>query len=529
MSLQRSARDPRLSLDERLKILYPMVNEEETPLPRCWSVKDKFNYIGLSQNYLRVIYKGYGKTPKDASSVRATHPIPASCGMYYYEVKIVSKGRDGYMGIGLSSQHVSTNRLPGWDKMSYGYHGDDGNAFCGSGTGQVYGPTFTTGDVIGCGLNLIEGSCFYTKNGHHLGTAFTDMPSQLFPTVGLQTPGEIIDANFGQEPFMFDIEGEMQEIRSRIHRTIETFPYTGKHGEWQLLLNKMVCGYLVHHGYVGAAEAFAKSTGQNIEEDWTKIRNRQAIQKLVLEGKMGAAINLTDQLYPGFLQKHSALHFMLKVRQFIEMVGGHDEAILDDHVAADNHATEDNNDHDQDMANFNKDDDVVMNGKETNGNVTSTSSEIAESSTAEEDGAANEDDDPQDLMEVDDHQQPNVTANPDKFQQLIIFGQKVKAMLVDLEQVSGIKNDTNNKMLEDAFALLAYPNPWESPVGWQLAASEREHVSAALNSTLLEDSGYPAKPPLEVGLTHAKQLVKLMANHDLGACAFANLEDLIKG
>ena len=66
------------------------------------------------------------------------------------------------------------------------------------------------------------------------------MPSQLFPTVGLQTPGEIIDANFGQEPFMFDIEGEMQEIRSRIHRTIETFPYTGKHGEWQLLLNKYV-------------------------------------------------------------------------------------------------------------------------------------------------------------------------------------------------------------------------------------------------------------------------------------------------
>ena len=54
-----------------------------------------------------------------------------------------------------------------------GYHGDDGNAFCGSGQGQIYGPTFTTGDVIGCGLNLIEGSCFYTKNGHNLGTAFT--------------------------------------------------------------------------------------------------------------------------------------------------------------------------------------------------------------------------------------------------------------------------------------------------------------------------------------------------------------------
>ena len=49
MSGLRSARDPNLTLDERLKILYPMVNEDETPLPKCWSFKDKFNYIGLSQ------------------------------------------------------------------------------------------------------------------------------------------------------------------------------------------------------------------------------------------------------------------------------------------------------------------------------------------------------------------------------------------------------------------------------------------------------------------------------------------------
>lgn len=56
---------------------------------------------------------GHGKTHKDAASVRATHPIPAACGLYYFEVKIVSKGRDGYMGIGLSAQGVNMNRLPG--------------------------------------------------------------------------------------------------------------------------------------------------------------------------------------------------------------------------------------------------------------------------------------------------------------------------------------------------------------------------------------------------------------------------------
>ena len=79
------------------------------------------NLIFFLQNFLRVSYKGPGKNNhKDASSVRATHCIPASCGLYYYEVKIVSKGRDGYMGIGLSHVTWGINRLPGWDKGSYG-------------------------------------------------------------------------------------------------------------------------------------------------------------------------------------------------------------------------------------------------------------------------------------------------------------------------------------------------------------------------------------------------------------------------
>ncbi|KPI94510.1 Ran-binding protein 10 [Papilio xuthus] len=43
--------------EDRLKLLYPNVNEDETPLPRSWSTKDKFSYIGLSQNNLRVHYK----------------------------------------------------------------------------------------------------------------------------------------------------------------------------------------------------------------------------------------------------------------------------------------------------------------------------------------------------------------------------------------------------------------------------------------------------------------------------------------
>lgn len=42
----------------RIKSLYPNVNETETPLPRSWSSKDKCTSIGLTQNNLRVHYKG---------------------------------------------------------------------------------------------------------------------------------------------------------------------------------------------------------------------------------------------------------------------------------------------------------------------------------------------------------------------------------------------------------------------------------------------------------------------------------------
>ena len=35
----------------------------------------------------------------------------------------------------------------------------------------------------------------------------------LYPTVGLQTPGEIVDANFGQQPFIYDIE-EVMKVRN---------------------------------------------------------------------------------------------------------------------------------------------------------------------------------------------------------------------------------------------------------------------------------------------------------------------------
>lgn len=56
--------------------------------------------------------------------------------------------------------------------------------------------------------------------------------------MGLQTPGEIVDANFGQQPFVFDIEDYMSEWRAKIHGMIARFPIGERLGEWQTVLQK---------------------------------------------------------------------------------------------------------------------------------------------------------------------------------------------------------------------------------------------------------------------------------------------------
>ncbi|XP_044862507.1 ran-binding protein 9 isoform X4 [Mauremys mutica] len=565
-------------LKRRLKRLYPAVDEQETPLPRSWSPKDKFSYIGLSQNNLRVHYKGHGKTPKDAASVRATHPIPAACGIYYFEVKIVSKGRDGYMGIGLSAQGVNMNRLPGWDKHSYGYHGDDGHSFCSSGTGQPYGPTFTTGDVIGCCVNLINNTCFYTKNGHSLGIAFTDLPPNLYPTVGLQTPGEVVDANFGQHPFVFDIEDYMREWRTKIQAQIDRFPIGDREGEWQTMIQKMVSSYLVHHGYCATAEAFARSTDQTVLEELASIKNRQRIQKLVLAGRMGEAIETTQQLYPSLLERNPNLLFALKVRQFIEMVNGTDSEVrcLGGHSpkSQDSYPVSPRSFSSPSMSpshgmnihslavskgsstHFSGFESSCSNGVISNkahqsychikhqstslnvpelNNINVSRSQQVNSYTSDVDmetdhysnGVA-ETSSNGFLNEVDSSQLRRQLCGGSQaaIERMIHFGRELQAMSEQLRRECG-KNTTNKKMLKDAFSLLAYSDPWSSPVGNQLDPIQREPVCSVLNSAILETHNLPKQPPLALAMGQASQCLGLMARSGIGSCAFATVEDYL--
>ena len=148
----------------------PPAEEDKThPLPSKFNEHDRMSGLEILVDGSEVRFSGVTKTQDEAASVRANHPMPRECGLYYYEITILSRGKDAFIGIGFSGKKVNLSRLPGWEADSWAYHGDDGYSFSSTQSGKAYGPKFSSQDVIGCGLNFRTGNAFFTKNGVYLG------------------------------------------------------------------------------------------------------------------------------------------------------------------------------------------------------------------------------------------------------------------------------------------------------------------------------------------------------------------------
>lgn len=338
-TISKSSNLTSANLNSSLKSSSALLNYN---VPTQWNEKDKCSLLALSRSNLRVSYQGTGKSDSEAATVRTNHYIPPQCGIYYFEIDIIDKGRDGYIGIGFSTQSVSVNRLPGWELNSWGYHGDDGNSFASSGTGKPYGPSFTTGDVVGCCLNFITREAFYTKNGVSLGIAFRDFKGMLFPAVGMRTPKEVVEANFGAKKFRFDIDMYVRDERERLIRTcLLPINFSPKPNVTpntvNLDVNKLIYQYFEHHGYAESMVAIKKhiqpegpsllsssivssahhSNESNPEDDVTK---RKHIHNLLKARQIQQVIDFVSYNYPNLLDTNSDLMFVLDCRRWIEMM-----------------------------------------------------------------------------------------------------------------------------------------------------------------------------------------------------------------
>jgi hypothetical protein len=116
----------------------------------------------------------------------------------YYEYEITARGVEASIGIGVGERNYPLNRMPGWNRNSVGYHGDDGKLYHENGRGDRFGPTCTEGDKMGCGIDFDAEvdygyhEVFFTKNGQPVGNVVRmKRPVHgLYPIIGLHSAGE---------------------------------------------------------------------------------------------------------------------------------------------------------------------------------------------------------------------------------------------------------------------------------------------------------------------------------------------------
>lgn len=75
----------------------PPYTEEPVALwPTRWDERDKHPQMEIEEDGRLAKFAGAGKSGHDeAAAIRTDRPMPRQCGLYYYEVTVVSKGKDG--------------------------------------------------------------------------------------------------------------------------------------------------------------------------------------------------------------------------------------------------------------------------------------------------------------------------------------------------------------------------------------------------------------------------------------------------
>ncbi|KAI8471590.1 MAG: hypothetical protein J3K34DRAFT_520411 [Monoraphidium minutum] len=202
-------------------------------LPCEWDRRAPGRHQQVIAQYLKVEgltvkYVGPGQDDSQAAAVRADNPVPPDVPLYYFEATIVSRGAEGYIGIGFATED---------------------------------------GDVIGALLDRAAATIRFFKNGADLGVAFRNVTEQrLFPTVGLRTQQEEVRANFGaggSAGFAADLPAlHAAFVRAALDGVrAQRLPPAGGGGgggaRWPLL-PAVVFEYLLHHRCWRTAEALAK-------------------------------------------------------------------------------------------------------------------------------------------------------------------------------------------------------------------------------------------------------------------------------
>jgi len=243
----------------------------------------------------------------------------------------MNRGIEGFIGIGFQTEEVIQARLPGWEPHSYGYHGDDGCAFSGSGRGRPYGPTYSSGDVIGALFNRPERTISFYKNGLCLGVAFDQVAEErLYPCIGLRTNGEEVLSNLGGQPYLADFEAMQAGLRDQVVSAASAMPLPMLSSKGTPLLPQLLYDHLLHHRCWQTAAVISRdllrpaqdaSTSSSQDSTAADVAARQKIYELVVAGQVEEAVEQVVKHYTRApLDANPTLDFRLKVAQFCELL-----------------------------------------------------------------------------------------------------------------------------------------------------------------------------------------------------------------
>lgn len=422
--------------------------------------------------------------------------MPREVGIYYFEVTILSRHKDSPIGIGFSSEKATLNRLPGWENESWAYHGDDGYVFACTASGKAYGPKFAREDVVGCGVDFRTGEAFFTRNGGYLGVAFTGVKGErLFPSVGMKKPNEHVRVNFGQKPFVFDIDGMVERERRAVLEDIRHVDVKDLHppDDEESLVRVLVGQYLAHEGYVEtkrmfsqevrerARELVGKGEGSEEEEDDIHAVNRQKIRKAILEGDIDKALKFSGSFYPGVLEeeRNRDVWLGLRCRKFVEMIRRAGEIKRGERG-------------------FGEDDDEDTQ-MELDHQLHSTSHREQQAEDRDNDQTMSEEPDPSEPEEEKDDLQASQDSlmSASKTSQMKASQLEQQALAYGAQLQEDFGKDPHpdvQEKLRNCFAVLAYEDWRESPVRGMFEIEGRGEIAEGVNGAVLGKSIFSSLP-----------------------------------
>ncbi|KAL3117407.1 hypothetical protein niasHT_000158 [Heterodera trifolii] len=244
---------------ELLKAVHPNIRKNiaekfSYPKQNCWDANASHNDLEVfGTKSLKVYYKGDGSGRR---SVFAKHSILfTESGIFFFEIKI--KSCKSLCSIGLATKVMPLDGKLGQNLDTCAYQSD--GQFWANGPSNTGNANFSSGDIVGCGINLATRRIIFTKNGQPLNTPdlFFSPPFgfPLFPFISLSDSGDLIETNFGPK-FKFDPAKVQQQATSNFLQNY--WDANSCHENLEIIGNKSLVVNYKKNAYGSWRSVFAK-------------------------------------------------------------------------------------------------------------------------------------------------------------------------------------------------------------------------------------------------------------------------------